>query len=62
MALPHDERLMRLRLLVQRLEASPPSRERDELLRRVRMRFVETEAWEELGPPSSLPTLADEAA
>jgi hypothetical protein len=62
MALPQDERLMRLRLLVRQLEASPPSPDRDELLRRARLRLVETEAWEELGPPSSLPALADEAA
>ena len=62
MALPQDERLMRLRLLARQLEGSPPSPERDELLGRVRLRLVEAEAWEELGPPSSLPALADEAA
>lgn len=53
---------MRLRLLVRELEASPPSPERDELLGRVPLRLVETEAWEELGPPSSLPALDDESA
>jgi hypothetical protein len=59
MALPQDERLMQLRLLVQQLEASPPSPQRDELLGRVRLRMVESEAWDELGPPSCLPALAD---
>jgi hypothetical protein len=59
MALPQDERVMRLRLLVRQLEASPPSPQRDELLHRVRLRMVETEAWDELGTPSSLPALAD---
>lgn len=62
MALPQDERLMRLRRLARQLEGSAPSRERDELLGRVRVRVVETEAWEELGPPTSLPQLADESA
>jgi hypothetical protein len=62
MALPQDERLSRLRLLARQLEASPPSRPRDERLGRIRERMVETEAWDELGPPSSLPALADEAA
>jgi hypothetical protein len=62
MALPQDERLMRLRLLARQLEASTPSRQRDELLRRVRRRMVEAEAWDELGPPSSLPALSEEAA
>ena len=57
MALPEDERLMRLRLLARHLEGSSPSSERDELLGRVRVRIVEIEAWEELGPPSSLPAL-----
>jgi hypothetical protein len=59
MALPQDERVMRLRLLVRQLEASPPSPQRDELLGRVRLRMVETEARDELGPPSALPALAD---
>jgi hypothetical protein len=58
MALPRDERLMRLRLLVRHLEGrSSPSSERDELLGRIRVRIVEIEALEELGPPSSLPAL-----
>ncbi len=52
---------MRLRLLARQLEETPPSRQRDELLGQVRLRMVETEAWDELGPPSSLPALADEA-
>jgi hypothetical protein len=59
MALPQDERVMRLRLLVRQLEASPPSPQRDELLDRVRLRMVETEAGDELGPPSSLPARAE---
>jgi hypothetical protein len=55
--LPEDERVMLLRQLAQRLEASPPSPERDELLARTRLRLVEIEAREELGPPSSHPAL-----
>ena len=62
MAAPWDERLIQLRLLARRLEASPASPKRDELLDRIRMRIVETEASDELGPPSSLPALASEAA
>ena len=53
---------MQLRLLARQLEARPPSPERDELLDRIRLRIVETETWDDLGPPSSLPALADEAA
>lgn len=52
---------MQLRLLARQLEATAPSRQRDELLGRVRLRMVETEAWDELGPPSSMPALADGA-
>ena len=48
--------------LARQLEVDPPSPDRDELLARVRVRLVEVEAWEELGPPSSLPALADETA
>lgn len=48
---------MQLRQLAQRLEASPPSPERDELLARTRLRLVEIEAREELAPPSSHPAL-----
>jgi hypothetical protein len=55
--LPEDERVMQLRQLVRRLEASPPSRERDELLARTRLRLVEVEARAELDPPSSHPGL-----
>jgi hypothetical protein len=51
---------MRLRLLARRLEAAPPSAERDELLDRTRLRMVEIEAWDELGPPTSMPALSDE--
>jgi hypothetical protein len=51
---------MRLRLLARRLEAAPPSAERDELLGRTRLRMVEVEAWDELGPPSSMAALSDE--
>jgi hypothetical protein len=53
---------MQLRLLARALEAKPPSAERDELLDRIRLRIVETEAPDELGLPSSLPALTDEAA
>jgi len=55
---PQDERVMQLRRLAWRLEASPPSRERDELLSLTRRRIVEIEA-EDLDPPSSIPALAD---
>jgi hypothetical protein len=48
---------MRLRLLARHLERSSPSSKRDELLGRIRVRIVEIEALEELGPPSSLPAL-----
>ena len=51
---------MNLRQLARRLEVSPPSPERDELLNRTRLRMLEVEAWEELGPPSSMPALSDE--
>jgi len=60
MALPEDERVINLRQLAQRLEASPPSPERDKLLGRTRLRMVEVEARDELGPPSSIPALSDE--
>ena len=49
---------MQLRRLAWRLEASPPSRERDELLSLTRRRLVEIEA-EDFDPPSSIPALAD---
>ncbi len=55
--LPENERVMQLRKLAQRLEASPPSPERDQLLARTRVRLVEVEARAELGPPSSHPAL-----
>jgi hypothetical protein len=60
MAFPHDERVMQLRQLARRLEEDPPSPERDELLARTRLRLVEIEAGEELGPRSSMPALSDE--
>src|SRR5687768_12967031 len=59
MGLPQDERPMQLRLLSRQLEVSSPSPERDELLGRARRRMVEIEAWEERGPPSCRPALAD---
>jgi hypothetical protein len=59
MALPTDERVMHLRRLAQRLQASPPSPERDELLYRTRLRVAEVEA-SDFDPPSSLPALANE--
>jgi hypothetical protein len=40
-------------------QASRPSPDRDELLARTRLRLVEIEAPEELGPPTSMPALAD---
>jgi hypothetical protein len=61
MALPQDERLIRLRLLARQLEATPPSPQRDELLSRIRQRIYDTEARDELGPPSSIPARAEEA-
>ena len=62
MALPQDERVMQLPQLPRSLEASPASPARDELLRRTRLRMVEVEAREELGPPSSIPELRDDEA
>jgi hypothetical protein len=59
-ALPNDERVMHLRQLARRLEASPQSPQRDELLHRTRLRMVDIEAPPDLDPPSSLPTLSDE--
>jgi hypothetical protein len=56
--LPEDERVMQLRQLVQRLEASPSSPDRDDLLARARLRLVDIEARDELGPPSPHPALA----
>jgi len=58
-ALPIDDRVMNLRRLAQRLEASPPSPDRDELLHRTRLRVVEIEV-SDFDPPSSLPALANE--
>lgn len=58
MAHPQDERVMQLRRLAWQLEARPPSPERDKLLRLTRLRLVEIEAADELGPPSSHPALA----
>src|SRR5215211_1016881 len=56
MALPGDDRVTLLRLLSRRLEELPPSPERDALLARTRVRLVELEAGDELGPPSSFRT------
>jgi len=56
--LPKDERVMQLRELARRLEESPRSPDRDELLARTRLRLVEIEAPEELSPPTSHPALA----
>jgi hypothetical protein len=61
MALSRNQRLLHLRRLVHQIEASPPSPERDELLRRTRLRVVEIEVEEsDVDPPSPLPTLANE--
>jgi hypothetical protein len=49
---------MQLRRLAWQLEARPPSPERDKLLRLTRLRLVEIEAPDELGPPSSHPAFA----
>ena len=48
---------MQLRQLARRLEDHPPSPERDELLHCTRLRLVEIEARELLGPPRSHPAL-----
>lgn len=48
---------MQLRRLAWQLEACPPSPERDELLTSTRLRIVEIEASDELGPPSPHPAL-----
>jgi hypothetical protein len=60
MALPNDHRVMHLKQLARRLEASPQSPQRDELLHRTRLRMVDIEAPPDLDPPSSLPALSDE--
>ena len=49
---------MQLRELARRLEESPRSPDRDELLARTRLRLVEIEAPEELSAPTSHPALA----
>ena len=46
------------RALARRLQATPPSPARDELLARTRLRLVEIEAHEQLDPPTSLPQSA----
>jgi hypothetical protein len=51
---------MQLRQLARQLEASLPSAERDDLLERVRLRIVEIETRDELGPPSPHPALAED--
>ena len=48
---------MQLRRLAWQLEARPPSPERDELLTSTRLRIVDIEASDELGPPSPHPAL-----
>jgi len=58
--LPEDKRVTQLRRLARRLEDHPTSRERDELLNRTRLRLVEIEARELLGPPASHPALRAE--
>ncbi len=49
-----------LRKMARRLEASPTSPERDQLLDRTRRRLAEIEKHEELDPPSSHPALRGE--
>jgi hypothetical protein len=52
-----EERMVRLRELVRRLQATPPSPNRDKLLERTRLRLVEIERHAELDPPTSHPAL-----
>jgi hypothetical protein len=55
--LPGEKRAVQLRKMARRLEASPTSPERDQLLDRTRRRLAEIEEHEELDPPSSHPAL-----
>jgi hypothetical protein len=55
--LPGEQRAVQLRKMARRLEASPPSPERDQLLDRTRRRLAEIEKHKELDPPSSHPAL-----
>jgi hypothetical protein len=54
MAFPAEKRVQQLRLLARRVERTPPSSQRDELLHRTRLRMVEIEARQELDPPSPI--------
>jgi hypothetical protein len=49
--------VQQLRLLARRLERTPPSYRRDELLHRTRLRMVEVEARDQLDPPSPIPAV-----
>jgi hypothetical protein len=55
MAFSAEKRLQQLRLLARRVERTPASSHRDELLHRTRLRMVEIEAPDELDPPSPIP-------
>ena len=52
-----EERAVQLRELARRLQAIPPSPNRDTLLERTRLRLVEIETQLELDPPTSHPAL-----
>jgi hypothetical protein len=54
MAFPREKRVQQLRLLARRVERTPLSSQRDELLFRTRLRIVEIEAREELDTPSPI--------
>jgi hypothetical protein len=52
-----EERAVQLRELARRLQATPPSPNRDKLLERTRLRLVEIERHLDLDPPTSHPAL-----
>jgi hypothetical protein len=52
-----EERVVRLRELVRRLQATSPSPNRDKLLERTQLRLGEIEGHAKLDPPTSHPAL-----
>ena len=52
-----EERAIKLRELARRLQATPPSPNRDKLLERTRLRLFEIEGHAGLDPPTSHPAL-----
>lgn len=52
-----EKRAIQLRELARRLQAKPPSPNRDKLLERTRLRLAEIERHAELDPPTSHPAL-----